>query len=146
MPQLSPILEVEQDSQRKSSVTSDAPPTLQPVTISPYARVAIDTQTHRARTTNIAHPQCATTQPTISTSAADTHTTTTRPEPKITLGSDNIPTCDPETNKDMNGDSSILRRVEPMPERMPITDVLTRTEQTHKTYQPSIASQSEYRW
>ena len=35
MPQLSPILEVEQDSQRTSSVISDTPPTLQPVTISP---------------------------------------------------------------------------------------------------------------
>jgi len=56
MPQLSPILEVEQDRQRTSSVISDTPPTLQPVTISPYAHVAIDTQTHSARTVNIAHP------------------------------------------------------------------------------------------
>ena len=31
-----------------------------------------------------------------------------------------------------------------MPECTPITEVLTRTEQTYKTYQPSIASQSEY--
>jgi len=92
MPQLSPILEVEQDSQTTSSVISDTPPTLQPVTISPYARVTLDTQTHSAQTVNIAHPQCAITQPTISTSAADaqhatpqTTTTTTRPLPKITL-------------------------------------------------------------
>ena len=35
---------------------SDTPPTLQPDTISPYSRVAIDTHTHNARTTNIAHP------------------------------------------------------------------------------------------
>ena len=48
MPQLSPILEVEQDSQTTSSVISDTPPTLQPVTISPYARVTLDTQTQRA--------------------------------------------------------------------------------------------------
>jgi len=66
-------------------VISDAPPTLQPVRINPYTRVAIDTLTHRAQTTNIAHPQCATTQPTISTLAADAHTTTTRPNPKITI-------------------------------------------------------------
>ena len=93
MPQLSPILEVEQDSQTTSSVISDTPPTLQPVTISPYARVAIDTQTHSARPVNIAHPQCAITQPTISTSAADAHdttpqtitTTTIRPLSKITV-------------------------------------------------------------
>jgi len=44
MPQLSPILEVEQDSQTTCSVISDTPPTLQPVTISPYARVTLDTQ------------------------------------------------------------------------------------------------------
>jgi len=44
MPQLSPILEVEQDSQTTSSVLSDTPPTLQPVTISPYACVTLDTQ------------------------------------------------------------------------------------------------------
>ena len=44
MPQLSPILEVEQDSQTTSSVISDTPRTLQPVTISPYARVTLDTQ------------------------------------------------------------------------------------------------------
>jgi len=92
MPQLSPILEVEQDSQTTSSVISDIPPTLQPVTISPYTRFAINTQTHSAQTVNIAHPQCAITQPTISTSAADaqhtssqTTTTTTRPLPKITI-------------------------------------------------------------
>ena len=75
---------MEQDSQRTSSVISDTPPTLQPVTISPYACVAIDTQTHSARTVNIAHPQCAITQPTISTPAADAHTTNTSPFPKIT--------------------------------------------------------------
>ena len=93
MPQLSPILEVEQDSQTTSSVISDTPPTLQPVTFSPYARVTLDTQTHSAQTVNIAHPQCTITQPTISTSAADaqqhatpqTTTTTTRPLSKITL-------------------------------------------------------------
>ena len=93
MPQLSPILEVEQDSQTTSSVISDTPPTLQlqPVTISPYARAAIDTQTHSARPVNIAHPQCAITQPTISTSAADAHDATSQttatnnePLPKIT--------------------------------------------------------------
>ena len=109
MPQLSPILEVEQDSQRTSPVISDTPPTLQPVTISPYARIAIDTQTHNAQTVGIAHPQRATTQPTISTPAADAHTTTARPHSKITLASDNIPTCDPETNMDVNRDCSILR-------------------------------------
>ena len=83
MPQLSPILEVEQDSQTTSSVISDTPPTLQPVTISPYTRVAIDTQTHNAQTVNIA---------TISTPAADaqhttpqTTTTNTSPFLKITL-------------------------------------------------------------
>jgi len=71
MPQLSPILEVEQDSQRTSSMISDTPSTLQPVTISPYTCVAMDTQTHNARTTNIAHPHCITTKPTISTSSSD---------------------------------------------------------------------------
>jgi len=89
MPQLSQILEVEQHSERTSSVISDTPPTLQPVTISPYARVTIDTQTHSARTVNIAQPQCAATQPTISTPAANAHTTpqttTTSPFPKITI-------------------------------------------------------------
>ena len=61
---------------------SDTPPTLQPVTISPCARVTIDTQTHNAQTVNIA---------TISTPAADAQhttsqtTTTTRPLSKITL-------------------------------------------------------------
>ena len=78
MPQLSPILEVEQDSQTTSSGISDTPPTLQPVTISPYARAAVDTQTHSARPVNIAHPQCAITQPTISTSAADAHDATSQ--------------------------------------------------------------------
>jgi len=43
-------------------VISDTPPTLQPVTISPYARVTLDTQTHSAQTVNIAA---------ISTPAAD---------------------------------------------------------------------------
>ena len=90
MPQLSPILEVEQDSQTTSSVISDTPPTLQPVTISPYTRVAIDTQTHSAQTVNIAHPQCAITQPTIATSAADAQhttpqTTTTTIKPLSTI-------------------------------------------------------------
>jgi len=72
-------------------VISDTPPTLQPVTISPYTRVAIDTQTHSAQTVNIAHPQRAITQPTISTSAADAHDATSqttatnnKPLPKIT--------------------------------------------------------------
>ena len=78
MPQLSPILEVKQDSQRTSSVISDTPPTLQPVTISPYARITLDTQTHSVRTVNSTHLQCAATQPTISTPAADAHTTPTR--------------------------------------------------------------------
>ena len=90
MPQLSPILEVEQDSQRTSSVISDTPPTLQPVTISAYAHVTTDTQTHSAWTVNSSHLQCAATQPTISTPTADAHTTPqtnrpTRPNPKITL-------------------------------------------------------------
>ena len=81
MSQLSPILEVEQDSQTTSSVISDTPPTLQPVTISPYARVTLDTQTHSAQTVNIVA---------ISTPAADAeHTTpqtitTTSPLSKIT--------------------------------------------------------------
>jgi len=69
MPQLSHILEVEQDSQRTS-------PTLQPVTISLYAHVATDTQTNSSQTTNITHPQCITTKPTILTSAADAQTAT----------------------------------------------------------------------
>ena len=74
IPHLSPILEVGQDSQRTSSVINDTSPTLQPVTISPYASVTIDTQTHSARTVNVAHPQCAATQPTISTPALQTPT------------------------------------------------------------------------
>jgi len=61
-PQLSPTLEVERDSQGTSSVISNTPPTLQPDTFSPYSCVAIDTQTHNARTTNIAHPQYTDTQ------------------------------------------------------------------------------------
>jgi len=46
--------------------------------------------TDASQTDNIAHPQCAATQPTISMPAADAHTTPqtnrpTRPNPKITL-------------------------------------------------------------
>jgi len=77
MPQLSPILEVEQDSQTTSSVISDTPPTLQPITISPYARVTLDTQTHSAQKVNIA---------TISTPAADAqYRTTTNYSPLSTI-------------------------------------------------------------
>jgi len=55
-----------------------------------YARVTIDKQTHSVRTVNSTHLQCAATQPTISTPAADAHTTPqtnrpTTPNPKITL-------------------------------------------------------------
>ena len=121
--------------------------------ISPYARVTLDTQTHSAQTVNIAHPQCAITQPTISTPAADAHDTTpqtttttiTRPLSKITLASvDKNPIYDSETNLGMNRDCSILRCDEAVLQCTPITEVLTRTEQTDSTYLPSIVSQSEH--
>jgi len=101
---------------------SDTLPTLQPVTISPYARVATNTQTHTARTTNIAHPQCITTKPTISTSAADAQTATQNPLTTTTIGhtintspmtsvaSANNPTCDPGRDLDENRDCSHFER------------------------------------
>jgi len=49
MSQLSPILEVEQESQDTSSTEIYTPPLLQPDTISPHSRVALDTQTHNAQ-------------------------------------------------------------------------------------------------
>ena len=45
MSQLSPILEVGQESQDTSSTEIYTPPLLQPDTISPHSRVALDTQT-----------------------------------------------------------------------------------------------------
>ena len=149
MPQLSPILEVEQDSQRTSSVISDTPPTLQPVTISPYTRVAIDTQTHNAQAVNIAHPQCAITQPTISTPAANAQhttpqtTTNTRPLSTILLVLTENPTSNPDRIREVKRDCSILRRDEAVLERTPTTEVLTRTEQTHETYLPIVSCHSQ---
>jgi len=44
----------------------------------------------------------------------------------------------------VNRDCSILRRDEAVLQCTPITEVLTRTEQTDRTYQPGSAPQSEY--
>ena len=57
MSQLSPILEVEQESQDTSSTEIYTPPLLQPDTISPHSRVALDTQTHNAQPIDISSPQ-----------------------------------------------------------------------------------------
>ena len=61
------------------------------------------------------------------------------PLSKITLASvDKNPIYDSEVNLGMNRDCSILRRDEAVVEYTPITEVLTRTEQTDSTYLPSI--------
>jgi len=57
MSQLSPILEVGQESQDTSSTEIYTPPLLQPDTISPHSRVALDTQTHNAQPIDISPQQ-----------------------------------------------------------------------------------------
>jgi len=57
MSQFSPILEVEQESQDTSSTEIYTPPLLQPDTISPHSRVALDTQTHNAQPIDISPQQ-----------------------------------------------------------------------------------------
>jgi len=57
MSQFSPILEVEQESQDTSSTEIYTPPLLQPDTISPHSRIALDTQTHNAQPINISPQQ-----------------------------------------------------------------------------------------
>jgi len=80
MPQLSPILEVKQDSQRTSSVISDTPPTLQPVTISPYARITLDTQ--RADSQHRAPAVCCHSTDYIDARCRRPHNTTNKPSNK----------------------------------------------------------------
>ena len=55
--QFSPILEVEQESQDTSSTEIYTPPLLQPDTVSPHSRVALDTQTHNAQPLDISPQQ-----------------------------------------------------------------------------------------
>ena len=76
MPQLSPILEVEQESQDTGSTEIYTPPLLQPDTISPYSRVALDTQTHNAQPIDISPQQPITSAVTLAYShvASDTQT------------------------------------------------------------------------
>jgi len=139
MPQLSPILEVEQDSQTTSSVIRDTPPTLQPVTISPYARVTLDTDTQRADSQHRDYIDARCRRPSAqhTTTQTTTTTTTTTPLSKITLAPmDKKPNYDPDRLREVNRDCSILRRDEAVLECTPITEVLTRTEQTDITYLP----------
>ena len=74
MPQLSPILEVEQESEDTSSTEIYTPPLLQSDTISPHSCVALDTQTHNAQTIDISPQQPITSRVTLAQShiASDT--------------------------------------------------------------------------
>jgi len=76
MPQLSPILDVEQESQDTSSTGIYTPPILHPDTISPHSRVALDTQTHNAQPIDTSPQQPITSAVTLAHShvASDTQT------------------------------------------------------------------------
>ena len=76
MSQLSPILEVEQESQDTSSAEIYTPPLLQPDTISPHSRVALDTQTHNAQPIDISPQQPITSAVTLAHSHVTSYTKT----------------------------------------------------------------------
>ena len=76
MSQLFAILEVKQESQDTSSTEIYTPPLLQPDTISPHSRVALDTQTHNVQPIDISPQQPITSAVTLAHShvASDTQT------------------------------------------------------------------------